>query len=38
LGLGLFIVDAYCQKNGAKLKHEVNDAGEFIVKISFMSY
>ena len=33
LGLGLFLVEAYCEKNGAKLTQEVNESGEFIVKI-----
>ncbi len=35
LGLGLFLVDAYCRKNGAKLLLEVNEVGEFVVKVSF---
>lgn len=35
LGLGLFLVSAYCQKNEAKLSFEVNNVGEFVVKVSF---
>jgi CheY-like chemotaxis protein len=35
LGLGLFLVDAYCQKNDAQLTQEVNEAGEFVLKINF---
>lgn len=35
LGLGLFLVDAYCQKNNAQLTQEVNEAGEFVLKINF---
>ncbi|MCU0399702.1 MAG: hypothetical protein MUE75_01645, partial [Algoriphagus sp.] len=35
LGLGLFLMDAYCQKNEAKLSLEVNNVGEFVVKVSF---
>ena len=37
LGLGLFLVNAYCQKNSAQLTQEVNKAGEFVIKIIFVS-
>jgi two-component system, sensor histidine kinase and response regulator len=35
LGLGLFLVQEYCHKNGAKLTHEVNESRYFVVKITF---
>lgn len=35
LGLGLFLVKAYCRVNQAKLTLEVSEKGEFLVKIKF---
>lgn len=37
LGLGLFLVDSYCQKNDAKLTLQVNELGEFLLKINFVN-
>jgi signal transduction histidine kinase len=35
LGLGLYLIQAYCEKNGAKMNHRVNESDEFILTISF---
>lgn len=37
LGLGLFLVDSYCQKNDAKLSLQFNEQGEFVLKINFVN-